>query len=1002
MSTPAKHPNGRGLTLEEKRHRIRQNAPTQQSCGTTMQTSGVGTFDQPDCFMFGYVFTEQPKMHYGAEVVGFDPTSDTAPVSQGYVSEWFINADGHYEGAYVGARVLDGPKNATVTHHFHFNATAMKGVSVAPSVVNTTPPTVINPADGTGSLAGVNAGTLGDGQPPASSPTATVLGGIGSLFITWQPVANSSPVSYEVHVATTNANAPSAADLVGTSTSGMLNVTKDASGNPLVAYQPNVTPQTPSTYYVALVAKDVDGTAPPSAWVGPYAPKTATTTDIDANWVYANGVLASQIETATMNAVLTLSGQIIAGQGGNPPISSVVMDSNGIHVYDSNGNLTTDINANGTDRFNGIVDAQSLVVESGGATFNGPVQLPTGQTMTADGTIVLTGSPAVGPGTRTPSASVGQQGYAGLSSPGSAWNSFKLGENAAGSGMLVYACFQNSGGNWFEVRTLSNAGVVGSSATVTFHDTSAAYAQTVYGGGQVGGTYYWLVKNNNDGNFYWIGSNGSSTSVTAVKYTSGQGGGFITPSNVALGSGDGTNLYVLTYTGGQPNCYQYTAGQAVANSFVTLGVPSGYQPVAFYAGTTPMGTRHLIGQNVSGSYIVRSSTYAGTYQASEDFYMTDVTGIAYDGTYLWGGGWQSSARSENGTNWTSPTGPSQTWYISMSYMTPGTGQTSSAPGSQESLPSANPASFTMNRRSRISVSVQANASYDIAIYMGTSTGSLHYQGYIPAGSTSMVLTSLNTTNASPRTTSTMPTQSPGQIHSGDGGLVIRGDGFFQVASSGNAVGLGNPTVYADTGQTYIRDPGNAGCFVRVQSNTVTISGAMSGGSNWTTSGTIQGGVVTSTGALNGTSVQSSGTGNSQFAGQVTATQFLTTAAATTTGTVAVIASNGVIAKQSSSRRYKKFIRDITDMAPADLLGLRPRRFEYRAKDPVTKETVTDVGFIAEEARDLGLSAFVRYDEKGRPDGFHYDRWTAALQIIVRHQADQIADLTARLEALEAR
>jgi hypothetical protein len=175
--------------------------------------------------------------------------------------------------------------------------------------------------------------------------------------------------------------------------------------------------------------------------------------------------------------------------------------------------------------------------------------------------------------------------------------------------------------------------------------------------------------------------------------------------------------------------------------------------------------------------------------------------------------------------------------------------------------------------------------------------------------------------------------------------------------------------------------------------------------NQTVSGTLGITGTTSAAAINGTVITASsnfastGTGSNNFSGQVVATQFQSTSPATTSGTVAVIASNGVIAKQSSSRRYKKSIRDITDIAPATLLNLRPRRFEYRKKDPVSGQTVTDVGFIAEEAAALGLEPFVRYDERGRPDGFHYDRWTAALQIIVQHQARQIAELTDRVDAL---
>jgi hypothetical protein len=58
-----------------------------------------------------------------------------------------------------------------------------------------------------------------------------------------------------------------------------------------------------------------------------------------------------------------------------------------------------------------------------------------------------------------------------------------------------------------------------------------------------------------------------------------------------------------------------------------------------------------------------------------------------------------------------------------------------------------------------------------------------------------------------------------------------------------------------------------------------------------------------------------------------------------------------------------------------------------------------VGFIAEEAADLGLAQWVDYDDEG-PEAFSYGLWVVALQAIVQSQAARIDDLEARIAPIE--
>lgn len=110
------------------------------------------------------------------------------------------------------------------------------------------------------------------------------------------------------------------------------------------------------------------------------------------------------------------------------------------------------------------------------------------------------------------------------------------------------------------------------------------------------------------------------------------------------------------------------------------------------------------------------------------------------------------------------------------------------------------------------------------------------------------------------------------------------------------------------------------------------------------------------------------------------------------------AVDGTIRRSTSSRRYKQ------DIAPAEVdveaaLKLTPRIFrEKSAVEEHGDEAPVRVGFIAEEAADLGLAQWVEVDKDG-PESFSYPLWVVALQAIVRDQQARIEALEARLDAL---
>jgi len=107
------------------------------------------------------------------------------------------------------------------------------------ATVNTTPGTI-------------GTSEVGDGSPPASSPTPTALSHFRSFFVTWTPVTNDDKVTYEVHMSTTTGFTPSGATLVGEIDGSFATIETEADGSDI---------EYDTTYYFKIIAKDVDGSA---------------------------------------------------------------------------------------------------------------------------------------------------------------------------------------------------------------------------------------------------------------------------------------------------------------------------------------------------------------------------------------------------------------------------------------------------------------------------------------------------------------------------------------------------------------------------------------------------------------------------------------------------------------------------------------------------------------------------------------------------------------------
>lgn len=158
-----------------------------------------------------------------------------------------------------------------------------------------------------------------DGEPPPYSPEPTIVSGIGSLFIEWESVPNGFDwVTYDIYLD----DASPVAIIPG-------NLLASVGGNVAVAMTlPDSTPLVAgTTYYARIVARDVDGAAPPSG--------EASGTPIDAvdpvewaNHLAAMDVLADDLAAAQLD--IAANDAAIASLNGLFPIQSTSISDGAI------------------------------------------------------------------------------------------------------------------------------------------------------------------------------------------------------------------------------------------------------------------------------------------------------------------------------------------------------------------------------------------------------------------------------------------------------------------------------------------------------------------------------------------------------------------------------------------------------------------------------------------------------------------------------------------------
>ena len=106
-------------------------------------------------------------------------------------------------------------------------------------------------------------------------------------------------------------------------------------------------------------------------------------------------------------------------------------------------------------------------------------------------------------------------------------------------------------------------------------------------------------------------------------------------------------------------------------------------------------------------------------------------------------------------------------------------------------------------------------------------------------------------------------------------------------------------------------------------------------------------------------------------------------ATTTTGTDAVITSAGVLAKKSSSKRYKENVVD-TILDSSKIYDLLPVDFDWK-KDVIIegKNPRRDFGLIAEDVEKL-YPKLVQYNKEGQVESVSYDRLSLLLLMEIKN------------------
>lgn len=157
-----------------------------------------------------------------------------------------------------------------------------------------------------------------DGLAPDASPLPELIGGIGALFVKVDGVENNDPVVYEYHISTTTGFTADATTLATESNGTLVSLRSLPDGTPLAVG---------TTYYVVVIAKDLDGSAAPSLEVSGQlgqvnSPDLATnsviTDHLTANLINAEHLGVIELEAARIFSPAQTGWRVEIGDAAKP------------------------------------------------------------------------------------------------------------------------------------------------------------------------------------------------------------------------------------------------------------------------------------------------------------------------------------------------------------------------------------------------------------------------------------------------------------------------------------------------------------------------------------------------------------------------------------------------------------------------------------------------------------------------------------------------------------
>ena len=645
-----------------------------------------------------------------------------------------------------------------------------------------------------------------DGNPPASSPAAEVIGGIEILLVRWIPVSNADPVTYKVDVSTTTGFTPDSTTLAGTTSASQFTI-KALPGDPPAS------PDDPdprvllydTTYYVKVTATDGDGAASPGTQ-GSAMIFQVTGANLAADTVTAAQIAAGTITGDLLSASVIVSGEIKTGEDGQ----RVQLGPDGLKAYKSDNSLM--VNLPTTEGEEALIDAEVIsrgLTVLGGASFQGASEV------TADASVTLmrgVGSPSATPqvGPTYDTIPISTTSIASGSKAG-ALGTFDLvpsevrcieWKDAATDYWVIHQVRPNGTRAWF-FRVSDGAPIqVGGLYFNDYTDWAFSSIVQIPSGGTHPGVYRmgrWIPSGSAMTYYLWspAGLNRYSRQNGVAEPALGTDGDSIFTAEVISTSlrvrywvpnGDGNNLVTpfATYESGQ--------GFATSNGLCTIEV-----------GNFDLGTgRYAVSQrgvgydaqllNIFGTGMFpggSGNNWASVNKNAQSFESptTNRRGQAWDSanSCFWTFAADGLMYKHTGEIWDPVVASSNYWAKLTYYDSDATGGThETTPGSEKT--------YFAKRRSKNSFTVPSipdnggtNDPDQVKLYMARGSSapansSYHLQY---SGSTSTTWTTMATATATPPTSNTFPSATPATIVNDDAALVISGAGTITL--DGNAL-----------------------------------------------------------------------------------------------------------------------------------------------------------------------------------------------------------------------